>query len=240
MAWYHKHKYVENPLEYDALKADDELINYDKELVKLLYWVESGSAIIIKGPSGSGKTRLAKEIIFRFRGKGKLVYIKGSKINKDFNVYNVLMKNQNFIKKFFGLIPKNIILIIDDAQSLTSRAYKKIQYFFDQDNILSVVFLTRNHKELEMPLSLQDRIGSKIIKTSPLTKRQAMMLVKERLYNPFLSEKNIRDVQKRSGDFQNFLNNLEIVAKYMVEKDLKSCNINTIKKALRRVHNDLV
>ncbi len=235
MAWYYKYGYNENPFEYDALKADDELINYDKELVKLLYWVESGSAIIIKGPGGSGKTRLAKEVIRKFRGYGKVVYIDGSKIDKDFNVAKALMKNQSFIKKQLGLFPKDVVLIFDNAQSLSNKAYKKLQYFFDQGNILSMVFLTRNHKELEMPLSLHDRIGSKILKTKPLTKKQAVEVVKERMYQPFLSDKNIRDIQKRSGNFQSFLNNLEVVAKYMVENDLRSCNINTVKKALRGV-----
>jgi predicted AAA+ superfamily ATPase len=240
MKWYVELGYAANPFETDPLKIDSDILGYDDEVDDLLYHVESGNAVLIEGPKGSGKTMLLKEVIKEFGGKGRVVYINAEKLNKRLEIDDVLMRNQSFMRKIQGKKPKSMILLIDNAVAFPRKVYERLQYYFDQGYLLSIIFATQDHKKLQFPNSLFDRIGYRKIMTKPLTKEQAIEMAYERLNvdeedDAILSKENLEKIYELSDDLISFLRNASSVAGYMVENDLDKCEIKTIQKALKEV-----
>ena len=132
-------------------------------------------------------------------------------------------------------MPKNMILILDNAKALTKDAYQRLQYFFDQNYLKSVILITRNKDQLQLPASMSDRIGNRVVKTKLLKKSQILELVQERMFeDEIFTAKNLEDVYAKSKGLKSFLENLESLAQYMLEKDVEKVTIKTINKVLKK------
>ena len=235
MEWHKSFGYVSNPFEYNPLKVDDKLYGYEAELSKLLYWVESGSMGLIQGPQGSGKTRLLRAVIDSFGGKGKVVLLDGDKINHDLDISRILLKNQSATRKALKKYPRNMILLLDNAKALTMESYKRLQFFFDQGYIKSIIFVASDRSDLEFPKSMDDRLGSRVVSTKALDRAKELEMVFFRQgEDPLFSYKNLEDIQKHSGDLKEFLSNINAIGVYMAENDLKRCDVRIIKKVLSK------
>lgn len=235
MDWHKSFGYTFNPFEYNPLKVSDRLYGYEEELSRLLYWVESGSIGLIQGVKGSGKTRLLRAIIDSFGGRGKIVLLDGDKINPDLDISNVLLKNQSATRKALKKYPKNMILLIDNAKALTREAYKRLQFFFDQGYIKSIIFVANDKSDLELPKSMEDRLGSRVITTKALDREKELEMVFFRQGDdPVFSYKNLEDIQKHSGDLKEFLSNVNAIGQHMAENELKRCDVRIIKKVLSK------
>lgn len=224
MTWYYKHGYSKNPFEKNTLKADDSLIDYDKQLAKILHWTESGNIIMLKGQRTSGKTRLVKEIIKKYGGKKKVALLKD---NKEFDVSQVLSKNKSLLKKIFNKKPKDMILILDNYDSISTKNQKNIQYYFDQNNIKSVIITT--NKNITLIPSLKDRLGTRILTLKTLSKPKQLEIIKKRINNEkFFSTKLLKKLQKHSKTYNDLLDNAQRAALLAEKKGNKTVTKKTI------------
>lgn len=217
----------------DARKTVDELVTHETEAENLLYWVESESMVLIRGPEKSGKTRLALEVIENFKGEGKVIYIDLDTYNKEVDVGHLLIGSQSFFRKLANKMPKDMILIVDNAHSLDTDFYRRLQYFFDQSYLKSVVLIERANSELELPDSIKSRIGNKIINLNELSKDECVEIVKTRL-NGFLDEKQLEQVWTKSDNLSNFLINCEMIVSKYLEEERKKIDNNFIEKVLTK------
>ena len=222
-----------NAFSDDAKKTVDELIKNEREAKDLVEWVESGSIVLMEGPAKSGKTRLAMEVIDNFRGEGKVVYIDLEKYNKEIDIGHVLIGNQPFYRKLLSKMPKGYILIVDNAHDLENDFYKRLQYFYDQDYLRSVILIKKADETLKLPKSIQSRVGYKIIRLQELEKQDYLKIATNRLQNVF-NEKQLDNIWQRSGDFSTFLSNCEKVVSSYVEEGRKKLDNNFISKVLER------
>lgn len=229
MSWYYKYGYSKNPFEKNTLKADDSLIDYDKELAKLLHWTDSGNIIMLKGQKTSGKTRLIKEIIKKYGGRKKVILLKD---NKEFNVLDVLSKNKSFLKKLFNKKPKDMILILDNYDYINPQNQKNLQYYFDQNNIKSVVITTTKN----MPLipSLKDRLGTRILNLKPLSKPKQLQIIKKRIANEkFFSTKLLKKLQQTSSSYNDLLDKANKAAMLAEKKGNKTVTKKTVETIIK-------
>lgn len=222
-----------NAFSDDAKRTVDELIKHSEKAQDVVEWVESGSMILIQGPRKSGKTRLAMEVVENFRGKGRVIYIDLDKYNKELDIGHVLIGNQPFQRKLFNKMPKGFILIVDNAHDLGNDFYKRLQYFYDQDYLQSVLLIKKTEGELELPKSILDRIGNKIIELEELKKEDYLKIASNRLGN-FFSKSHLKQIWQRSEDFSTFLSNCEKVASEFIEEDRKKLDTNFINKVLEK------
>lgn len=211
MEWYEKEGFDNNPFEPDPLKHSYGLVGQDKGREELVYRILSGGMVVIEGKPGSGKTHLLKHAIDNFRGEGKVIYVDGKKLSKHLNIEK-LLKGRVFKK-----IPKDMILLLDNVQNLTRTNSEKIKYYYDQDNIKSVIFTTDDYAKVNFTDSIRDRVGKHVLKLKDLSKASAVEMVKARLNGKdtlnddyiekviALSEKNPADILANSAQLYEHL-----------------------------------
>ncbi|MCF7862301.1 AAA family ATPase [Candidatus Woesearchaeota archaeon] len=235
MEWYTELGFALNPFEKDPFKINSSLIGYEKEVEDLLYLVDAGSTVLIEGPPATGKTTLLKEIIEEFGGEGKIIYVNGDKINKRIDIEELLMKNQNFWRRLMNKKPNGMILLLDNALALPRKSYERLQYYFDQNYLKSVVFATTESKLLKFPGSLFDRIGKRKISTKKLHMDDAVSMVLQRIEdNEFISKEDLEKIYALSdGSIYKFLENCEKIGMYKVENDLEDITASDIEVALK-------
>ena len=73
-----------------------------------------------------------------------------------------------------------MILLLDNVQNLTKRNCERIKYYYDQDNIKSVVFTTDSYSSVNFSNSIKDRIGKRIIRIKDLSKKDAINIIRNR------------------------------------------------------------
>lgn len=237
--WYEEYDFDFNPLEVDTLNEENiQLIGREEEEKEIIYRILSSNMVFIEGAKGTGKTALLRHAIENFKGHGKVIYVDAEKVNKAINVEKLLIGANKVRGEILGRKPKNMILLIDNIESLSPRNWERIKYYFDQNYIKSVVFTGKNYQKVKFPGSIKSRIGSRIIKINSISSQEALQLIQERLgddYEAILTDEEIIQLYKLSrGDIKNFLINNYKLAQYKFDMgELEIMNVDEIKKAMK-------
>ncbi|MBC8501057.1 MAG: hypothetical protein ISS25_03310 [Nanoarchaeota archaeon] len=237
MSWYEELGYKQNPLEIDSFKIDFIPIKYEKEIEELVYRLKAGNVVMIEGPDGSGKTTLLKETIRRFGGRGKVIYFDNKQLGRNLNIEDLLVNSQNFFRRLVGKKPVNMILLLDNVNYLTKRNSERIKYFFDQNYLKGVAFTTDRYKNVKFTKSMKDRIGKRVIKLSPPTVKEVVMITKDRLLDEkLLSDRMIKKIFNLSkANLKQHLANCKAVLEYLVDNDKDSINDQEVVRVVSKV-----
>jgi len=220
MEWYEELDFDENPF-----TTDSKYVGNEDLLEEAFYSIISGSIIIVGSEPGMGKTRLMKEVVKKFGGKGKLVYINGKNLDKELNVESIIKKKKGLFRKN----PKNMILLLDDVEHISEKNMERIKYFFDQNYIRSVILATSKPKELKLSDSLKQRVW-KNLKMNCLSDYEAVQVVREKIGEDMLSDRVIKAVYKESEkNMKKFMENCETMCKAFIDnKDIKEEEVKNI------------
>ncbi len=180
-------------LEYNAFKTD-EIINLAEDLENLIYFVDGSSMVLIHGPRCSGKSVLIRELVRR----RNVVYV--PQVGKELDLDSALKIKRTLLTNSLKKVPKNKVVVLDNVEKLPLNTYKKLQFYFDQGIIKSLVITTRDKSNLKLPMSFQDRIGKKVIGLYPLAKNDIIRLVSDRIEEDLDLEKIYED-SKDNYDF---------------------------------------
>ena len=153
MEWYEEIDFDENPFEIRTRMVGQENI-----LDEAYYTIMSGNILVIEGSQGTGKTKLLQEVVKKFGGKGRIVYLNGKNIEKALNIEGVVTKKNGFFGALFKKMPKNMILLLDDVEHISERNYERIKYLFDMNHLRAVIFATKDANKLNFTESLNQRI----------------------------------------------------------------------------------
>ncbi len=196
MEWYEELDFDQDPF---ADTEETPLIGYEDALQEIFYRIAAGDMLFMEGKEGSGKTALLKRVIARFRGRGKIIYLDGKKLEKNVNLGETFKKSVGFWKRLTGRQPSNIILLMDDVEEVTRKNSERIKYYYDQNHIRAVIFTGTNYKTVGLSESLKDRV-SKIIKIKEPSEEDVIEIVKARLQNKqVMSEEVIKELYKRAN-----------------------------------------
>ncbi len=221
MIWYKRFGYKSNPFERDPFKIDYTLINSVHILEDLLYLVKVGSLAVIQSPEGGGKTTTLRQIVDAFKGQGRVVYIDALKVGKSLDIEDVLnRKNSPLLSFVSSKKPKNMILLLDNVEYLSSTNCEKIKYYFDQNYIQSVVFATSNYESFQISQSLKDRIMNQVFTLPAINKYDALRIIRNRFSDAFfLGDDAIYRIFKLSGENIKFtIRNCENVCRFVVQE----------------------
>jgi type II secretory pathway predicted ATPase ExeA len=230
--WFRKFGFFNNPFSIKPAHFDNKIFGQDKLLESLFYQMPAGTMNFIQGPLGTGKTSVLQHLINKYRGQKKVIFFSCNRIDSDLNIEELLKGKYGFWGRLFGLMPKNMLLLLDEAQDLTPVNTERIKYFFDQGNIKSTVFVGTNFKETNFHKSIQERIGNNIFNVKELTEEEAVDLVRNRIGElELISDEIIRKVFLLSNkNPRRMLQNLDRLCNEAVQKHEKEVKVEDIKK----------
>src|SRR3989344_906458 len=230
--WFREFGFFNNPCTIKPAPFDNKIFGQGKISEDISYLIPSGNMIFIEGPLGTGKTSLLHKVIEQNRGKKKVIFFSCNRIEHDLNIEELLRGRYGFWGRLFGLKPKNMIVLLDEAQDLSEANTERIKYFFDQGNIKSVIFTGTSFKEVNFHDSVKERIGSNILRMKELIEEEAVDLVRNRIgENELVSDEVIRRVFLLSSrNPRRMLQNLDRLCKEAVDRHENEVKIENIRR----------
>lgn len=230
--WYKKLGLYISPFNLDAKISSDVLLFNEKEVEDLLYYVKSGSMVLVKGPKHSGKTMLGMQVIENFKGKGKVIYLDLETYNKELDIGHILIGNQSFHRKFLNMYPRDMVLIVDNAITQDTDFYRRLQYFYDQGYLRSVVLIYKADELVEVPGSIISRVGSKQFNLKKISKEQILKVLEQRLKGLLFNHEHLDYIYSKSIDLEDYMANLNKIAEHFYTTHKKRMDINFIKRMI--------
>ncbi len=231
--WWEKLEFEKNP--FSTSPDDFEPFGLDKFIEDLSYRIEAGSIAFIEGSRGTGKSSLLKAIISRFSGKGKVIFFDCKSIERDVNIENLMKERYGFFGKLFNIIPRGMILLLDNMQFLSRKNAERIKYYFDNNYIKSAIFAGESYKRAALPKGLKERIGNRVTALKPLSEDQAVEAIKARIGSRIMATEIIRRIYRLSG--KNIIKCLENCGR-ICEKYIKNSEDSISESNLKEFFGD--
>jgi chromosomal replication initiation ATPase DnaA len=220
--WFEKLGYEQNPFIIKPYAFEDNLQGYRSYIKKVNSALKRGRVVFIEGDYGVGKTSALKQIIDEFSGKRKLIYYSANRSDSGVDFETLIKGRAGPIARLFGIKPKQLILMIDEAQKLTKHDCEKIEDFIDEGYFKSVVLVSDDIRKTNLTAGLKRRIGDRILQLGELlTENHAVRIVKDRLgrESKFISPKVAKLIFERAGkNPRRMLEYMEDISRYVVEE----------------------
>ncbi|MBD3203042.1 hypothetical protein GF327_02010 [Candidatus Woesearchaeota archaeon] len=219
--YYELFDFDKDPFSTNPKRFTDKLVNMDEILKEMYYRIKSANLLVVKGKSGFGRTSLLMHVAQRYNGSGKIIYINSEKIGKDLNITKVLKDKYGIIGKLLNKKPKNMVLLLDNAQNLSEKNNERIKFYFDQNYLRSIIFTCEEFKDIKISASLKDRIGSRIKEIPEIDEHDAVEIIRNRIgESNLLTDELIIEIFKRSDrNPKKMIKNCKKIAKLVVQNN---------------------
>ncbi|MBI2143387.1 ATP-binding protein [Candidatus Woesearchaeota archaeon] len=196
MEWFEEFGFDENPFSTDPAFSARSSVGLEKPQSELEYYASSGSIVFVEGASGSGKSVLLQKLAEKLGGRA--VFIDAAAANVDIRA--IVNKKTSLLGRLLGRTPSNLVLLADNAASLSPGSLELLKYYFDNNHFGAVVLAGTSLKSSGLSPSIIDRIGNRVVKVAPLAEDDAVLMVRNRLGGSALfSEDAVRKIYKMSG-----------------------------------------
>ena len=196
MEWFEEAGFDENPFSADPVFSARSSVGLEKPLADMEYYIGSGSIVFVEGAEGSGKSVLLQKLAEKLGGRAVKVDAAAATVD----VRSVVSKKTSLFGRLFGKSPSNLVLLVDNAASLSPDSLELLKYYYDNNNFSAVVLAGTSLKSSGFSVSVLDRIGNRVVKIAPLAEEEALRMVRNRLGGSELfSEDVVRKIYKMSG-----------------------------------------
>lgn len=229
--WYKEIGFYNNPFSIKPSAYSDDLFGIDT--TKILEDLSAGKIIFIEGEFGKGKTSLLKKIINLFGGQRKVVYYSCNRAENSIHVDSLLKGGRTFLQKLFGVIPSDMIVLLDEVHELGEDDSALLLNEF-QKHIKSIVLVGPSYKKTKLPNGIKDHIKENVFKLGDLKEEDAVDLIRKRVGDTeILSDSIIKLIFKKSKkNPRQLLKNCEEVCRYAVSHGYDKVTEDHVKKAL--------
>ncbi|MBU2589256.1 MAG: hypothetical protein KJ939_02265 [Nanoarchaeota archaeon] len=217
--WYKQLGFHNNPFSIKPAAFYDELLGYDHVVKKVNNSIETNKLIYVEGEYGNGKSSLLRRILHRFGGKGKIIYFSCNRIEKTLNINKLLNERYGTIGKVLNLKPKNMILLLDEAQWLPKEDYSRVLRYFRGGYFRSIVFVGKEYDESVFIDGFKSSLVH--IKLGEISEDDAVSVIRKRVGNlPTLSNDIIKMIfNKADKNVRKLLKYSEIICKTAIERE---------------------
>ncbi|MBN2202731.1 MAG: AAA family ATPase [Candidatus Aenigmarchaeota archaeon] len=184
MVWYERYGWNSNPFEQ---KPKPDLISGFEDIrSQVLEFVKSGDCCLLTGIDGMGKTTILKWLESYDLGDFEPIYINTSGMTekeiKILDIDKIIREKANIFSKLRKK-ESNIVLLIDDAEKISSTVADAIKRNLDNNIVKSVVLAASETKKI----ILSKRIGSRKIEMRLMKSDEALGMILKRVgyKNPF-------------------------------------------------------
>ena len=192
--WFQQVGFHSNPFSIKPAAFHDEIVGYKVDA--LVQRINQGDISFVEAPLGSGKTTILKNLIKEFEGEKRVIYT--SCLSSECLDIDSLLRNARLSGKLFGKLPKDMILLVDEADDLMEPDAAEILRFRESGNIVAAVFFGTKYAAQRFPHTLRKDVSRNIVKLTMLTPEQAAQLIRKRIgHLPLLSDEIIKQIYVR-------------------------------------------
>lgn len=175
--WFRKEGFFSNPFSIKPAVFHDEVVGYQLEPV--FEKMDEGTVLFVEAPIGTGKTTILKHIVRRYGGKHKLIY--HSHTHSESLDVKKLIRGASFLGRVLGKMPKDMLLLLDEASDLTLDDNKTVLSFLESGNLKSVVYFGTEYLAKRHPPELKRMLNGNVIRFYKLSPEQAVEIVRKRI-----------------------------------------------------------
>ena len=219
----------ENPF---SIKANPNVIGFEKEKKLLAQYIRSGDVCFLTGPTGVGKSSLLLWIKNNLNPYN-VFYIDAADVEKSFGIKEFLKNSRRGFDRF-RTYPKNTVVLLDESQDCDYELQKALKLHWDHGHIKSIVITQINQNLKNFSDSFKDRIGRRVIELDKLNKPDAINLINLRLGNKKLFDEKAIEKIIEIADYipRKILEFCELV--YLKNKDKKKIELVDVKEVLAK------
>ncbi len=181
-------------------KPNTNLIGLDEKKKILKEFIKGGNICFLNGPPGTGKSSMLAWLKNNLK-RHKVIYIDGKGLDEYFDLDKHLDAQKNLFQKIFGLHPKNIVILIDEAQECLASFINNLQAHWNVDQIKSIVLTQISSDLANFPNSFKERIGRKIIRMRRLNEEEIKELINLRTKGKHKFEDDAISVIAEKADY---------------------------------------
>lgn len=222
--WYRRMGFAENPFSIKPGIYSDSVYGYPNVIGEVAKGILAGKMQFVMGNYGNGKSTMLKYLLRKFGGQGKLAYFSCNRLEDRLDVKRILNGRYGFMGKLLDLKPKNMILLLDEAQNLSKEDFNNILRYFDSGNLKSVLFVAKEPINNFMPERMQRAVTVHMLES--VSDSDAVAIVRKRIGSiGIMSDEVIKQVFCKSGyNVRVLLKNCEMLCRYAINKGFKSVN----------------
>ena len=214
MIWYRKLGFFSNPFSIKPGGMLSNVVAYDMPFI--YEKIDNAETVFIEGEYGTGKTTILKNIVNRYKGRNKIIYYSFN--TGTFNLEQLLDGANSFLRKLSGLKVRNIILLLDEVQSMTNKDAKNLLKHYTDGTVQSIIFVSHDYDKVKFPDEFTHLLNGNILRTIDLTDKEAIQLVKSRIGEiELFSDARLKEIYKLTKNPRRYLEYCEDVARYAVE-----------------------
>lgn len=200
---------------------------------ELTYRVQAGDMVFIEGAPGTGKTRLLFEIIRKFGSKRQVVYLDCKNIKSTVDIKKLLLDRYGSWNRILKKLPTKMIVLLDNINQLDYKNCERAKYYFDQNNIQSIIFTAEDRHTVQFSESLWQRIGKRIIQIPALSERGYKEIIEDRIGRDNINAKAIKQIVSLSNNnIKILLDNTRDILQYMEANKMHKISIEKISEIL--------
>ncbi|MDI6737337.1 MAG: ATP-binding protein [Nanoarchaeota archaeon] len=220
--WYRKLGFAENPFSIKPGIYSDSVYGYPNVIAEVAKGVSAGKIQFVRGNYGNGKSTMLKYLLRKFGGQGRLAYFSCNRMEDRLDVKRILNGRYGFVGKVLDLKPKNMILLLDEAQYLSKEDFNNILRYYDSGNLKSVLFVAKEPINNFMPERMQRAVAVHMLDS--VSDSDAVAIVRKRVgTSGIMSDEVIKQVFWNSGyNIRILLKNCEMLCRYAINKGFKS------------------
>tara|TARA_Y100000310_G_scaffold343267_2_gene450089 strand:- start:1358 stop:2269 length:912 start_codon:yes stop_codon:yes gene_type:complete len=230
--WFRELGFFNNPFSIKPAAFNDKIMANEELVDELSYGILNKGVMMIEADYGEGKSTVLKRLLNDFGGKKQVIYYSCNRMGKRLNVKKMLNGRYGWFGKMFNMQPKDMILLLDEAQELGKKDYDKVNSYFENGHFKSIVLVGYGFDTKEIPDKFKGKL--KEYKMKPLSEDEAVQFIKKRVgVLPLLPDDVVRKVYKlSSNNVRELLKNCEELCKYAVNYSEEKITDDVIKEVL--------
>ncbi|MBT3985586.1 hypothetical protein HOD38_05965 [archaeon] len=230
--WFRELGFFNNPFSIKPAIYSDRIVGYEEVVDEIAFSVLNKKMLFLEGEYGEGKSTILKRLINDFGGQKQVIYYSCNRMEARLNVKKLLNGRYGFWGKLFDMKPKDMILLLDEAQELGAKDYSKLYSYYQEGYLKSIVFVGKEFKKEEIDDNLKK--VSKEVKLRKLTDAEIVTLVRRRVGSlPLLTDDVIKTVYNNSDkNVRKMLKNCESLCKHAVNFGETKISEDMIKEVL--------
>ncbi len=222
--WFRDLGFYNNPFSIKPAAFHDNVLGYEKVVDEISYGILNNKLVVLEGEYGNGKSTILRRLLHDFGGKKQVIYYSCNRVDARINVKKLLNGRYGFFGKLFDMKPKDMILLLDEAQDLGGKDYQKLYSYYQEGFFKSIVLVGKGINKDDIAKEFKPHL--KEIDLDSVDEDTAIKIVKKRIGDlSLLTDSTIKKIFNKSGNnVRLLLKNCEEACKYAIQTGRKKVN----------------